>query len=74
MPIYIPQKIKVRYYSINETLMIKEYWNLIGPEPFLTVTWELDFSQACSFDTMLMNHNNSHFTQIPDKTNAMIFL
>ena len=24
--------------------------------------------------TMLMNHQNYHFTQIPDKTNDMIFL
>ena len=54
--------------------MIKEYWNLIGREPFLAITWELDFSQACSFRRMLMNHKNFHFTQIPDKTNDMIFL
>ena len=55
-------------------LMIKEYGNLIGQEPFLALTWELDFSQACSFCRMLMNHNNFHFTQVPDKTNNMIFL
>ena len=55
-------------------LMIKEYWNPIGQEPFLAITWELDFSQACSFLRMLMNHNNFRFTQIPDKTNDMIFL
>ena len=54
--------------------MIKEYWNLIGREPFLAVTWEPDFSQACSFCRMLMNHKNFHFTQIPDKTNDVIFL
>ena len=54
--------------------MIKEYWNLIGWEPFLSLTWELDFSQACSFCRMLMNHKNFDFTQIPDKTNDMIFL
>ena len=73
MPIYI-SKIKVRYQSINEILTIKEYWNLIGWEPFLAVTWEPDFSQACSFHRMLMNHKNFHFTQIPDKTNDVIFL
>ena len=55
-------------------LMIKEYWNLIGWEPFLSLTWELDFSQACSFRRMLMNHKNFDFTQIPDKTNDVIFL
>ena len=54
--------------------MIKEYWNLIGREPFLAITWEPDFSQACSFRRMLMNHKNFHFTQIPDKTNDVIFL
>ena len=54
--------------------MIKEYWNLIGREPYLSLTWELDFSQACSFCRMLMNHKNFHFTQIPDKNNDMIFL
>ena len=54
--------------------MIKQYWNLIGQEPFLSLTWELDFSQACSFCRMLMNHKNFDFTQIPDKTNDAIFL
>ena len=64
MPIYMP-KIKVRYYSITEILMIKEYWNLIGQELFLATTWKLDFSQACSFCKMLMNHRNFYLTQIP---------
>ena len=72
-PIYMP-KIKVRYKSISEILTIKEYWNLIDREPFLAITWELDFSQVCSFRNMLMNHNKFHFTQIPDKTNNVIFL
>ena len=52
-------------------LMIKEYWNLIGQERFLAITWELDFSQACSFRRILMNHNNFYFTQIPGKTYDM---
>ena len=52
----------------------KEYWNLIGQEPFLAITWELDFSQACSFRRMLMNHKNFHFTNISDKTHDVIFL
>ena len=55
-------------------MTIKEYWNLIGQEPFLAITWELDFSQACSFRRMLMNHKNFHFTQTPDKTNDVILL
>ena len=54
--------------------MLKEYWNLIGSEPFLSLTGEQDFSQACSFRTMLMNRKNFDFTQIPDKTNNVIFL
>ena len=73
MPIYIP-KIRVRYQSINEILTIKEYWNLIGREAFLTMTWELDFSQACSFRRMLNDHKNFRFTPIPDKINDFIFL
>ena len=55
-------------------MTIKEYWNLIGRKPFLAITWEPDFSQACSFRRMLMNHKNFHFTQIPDKNNDVIFL
>ena len=58
---------------ISEISTIKEYWNLIGREQFLAITWEPDFSQACSFCRMLMSHKDSHFTQIPDKTNDMIF-
>ena len=54
--------------------MIKEYWNLIGWEPFFSLTWELDFSQACNFRRMLMSHKNFDFTKIPDKTNDVIVL
>ena len=53
--------------------MIKQYWNLIGRETFLFLTLELDFSQAFSFHRMQMNHKNFDFTQIPDKTNDVIF-
>ena len=55
-------------------MTIKEYWNLIDREPFLAITWELGFSQACSFHRMLMNFKNFHLIQIPDKTNDMVFL
>ena len=55
-------------------MTIKECWNLIGRDTFLAITWELDFSQACSLHRMLMNHKNFYFTQIPDKTNDVIFL
>ena len=50
------------------------YWRLKNTEISLAITWEPDFSQACSFCRMLTNHKNSHFTQIPDKTNVAIFL
>ena len=73
MPIYMP-KIKVRYWYISQILTIKEYWYLIGQEPFLAIPWEPDFSQGCSFCRTLMNHKNFHFTQIPDKTNDVTFL
>ena len=73
MPIYM-SKIKVRYLSISEISTIREYWNLTDREQFLAITWEPDFSQACNFRRMLMNHKNFRFTQIPDKTNDMIFL
>ena len=73
MPIYMP-KIKVKSSSISEISTTKEYWNLFGQEQFLAITWEPDFSQACSFNRMLMNHKNFCFTEIPDKTNDTIFL
>ena len=72
MPICVA-KINVRYQSINEILTIKDYWNLIGQKSFLAITWEPDFSQACSFRRMLKNHKN-FFTGIPDKSNDLIFL
>ena len=53
--------------------MIKEYWNLIGQEPFLSITGELDFSQAYSFRRMLMNPKNFYFTQVSDITKDVIF-
>ena len=54
--------------------MIKECWNLIGQKIFLDITWKPDFSQACSFRRMLMNHKNFHFTQITGKTDDVVFL
>ena len=66
-------KIKVRYESIHEILTIKEYWNLIRPQPILAITWEPDFSQTCSFYRILKDHKNFHFIPIPDKANHLIF-
>ena len=66
---------KVRYQSINEIVTIKEYWKLIGREPFLAIiTWEPDFSHVCSFCRMLKRHKNFRFTTNPDKTKDFIFL
>ena len=59
---------------IEILLTIKKYWNLTGREPFWAITWKLDFSQACSFHRMLMNHKSIHFSQISDNTNDVIFL
>ena len=73
MPIHMA-KIKVRYFSNSEILTIKEYWNLIGQEQFLAITWEPDFPQAWRFRRMLMKHRNFRFTQIPDKTSDTIVL
>ena len=41
----------------NEILRIKEYWNLIDRELFLAITWEPDFSKACSFCRMSMKNH-----------------
>ena len=64
--------------SKSDINLLLKYWRLknteISMEPFLAITWEPDFSQACSFRRMSMNHKNFHFTQIPDKTNDIIFL
>ena len=69
MPIYMP-KIKVRYQSLSEILVIKEsHWR----RAIFGYSVRTRFSQACSFCRMLRNHKYFHFTQIPDTTNDMIF-
>ena len=55
-------------------MTIKEYWNIIGRDPFLAITWETNFYQACCFCRMLMSQMNFRFTPISDKTNDEIFL
>ena len=55
--------------------LLVKYWQLKNTEISLAdnnfwLTWDPDFSQACR---MLMNHKKFCFTQIPDKTNDMIF-
>ena len=72
--VYLHAKNQSQILIYSEILTIKKYWNLIGWEPFSAITWGPDFSQACSFRRMLMNHKNFHFTQIPDKNNDVIFL
>ena len=41
-------------------MTIKEYWNLIGREPFLAITWEPDFFQASSFLAVLVHVNEPY--------------
>ena len=65
--------------SKSDINLLVKYWRLKNTEISLAeshfwITWELDFSQACSFRRMLMNHKNFYFTQISDKTNDTIFL
>ena len=64
--------------SKSDINLLVKYWRLKKTEISLAkslfwLTWEPDFSQACSIPRMLVNHKNCHFTQIPDKTNDMIF-
>ena len=62
--------------SKSDINLLVKYWRLKNTKISLAESnfWEPDFSQACSFCRMLMNHKNFHFTQIPDKTNDAIFL
>ena len=65
--------------SKSDINLLVKYWRLKNTEISLAeshfwLTWEPNFSQVCSFCRMLMNHKNFHFTQIPDKTNDLIFL
>ena len=51
--------------------LLVKYWRLKNTEISLAkghfwLTWELDFSQACNFRRMLMNHKNFHLIQISD--------
>ena len=65
--------------SKSDINLLIKYWRLKNTEISLAkshfwLTWEPDFSQACSFRRMLRNHKNFRFTQIPDKVNDVIFL
>ena len=55
--------------------LLVKYWWLKNTEISLAEShFSQDFSQAWRFCRMLINHKNFHFTQIPDKTNDVIFL
>ena len=73
MATYMP-KIKVRYTSISEILTIKEYWNLIGPEPLFAIIWETRFFPSMQFSQNVNESEGLSLTQIRDKTNDKIFL
>ena len=49
---------------------MKSHW----PGESLAINLELGFSQASSFDRILMTHKNFHFTSSPNKSNDKIFL
>ena len=79
-------KISKKSYNGSRIMTMHHFWAQSGPftsnnffffswlRAIFAFTWELDFSQACSFLKMLMNHKNFDFTQIPGKTNDIIFL
>ena len=57
-------KLHSRYFYWADNLQFFTYRSRAKP----------DFSQACSLYIMLLNHKNFCFTQIPNKTNNVIFL
>ena len=63
-------QILIYLWNTDDLRILKSHWL----RAIFAFTWELDFSQACSFLRMLMNHKNFDFTQIPGKTNDIIFL
>ena len=63
-------QILIYWWNSDDLRILKYHWL----RAIFAFTWEVDFSQACSFLRMLMNHENFDFTQIPGKTNDMIFL
>ena len=78
-PCFLHPCLSICQKSKSDINLLVKYWRLKNTEISLAeshfwITWELDFSQACSFRRMLMNHKNFHLTQIPDKTNGVIFL
>ena len=63
-------QILIYKWNTDDLRILKSHWL----RAIFAFTWELDFSQACSFLRMLMNHRNFDLTQIPDKTNDVVFL
>ena len=56
--------------NINDSRILQSHW----PGTIFGSNLSTRFSQGCSFRRMLMNHKNFRFTQMPDKSNDMIFL
>ena len=63
-------QILIYYWNTDELKILKSHCL----RAIFVFTSELEFSQACSFLRMLMNHKNCDFTQIPVKTDDLIFL
>ena len=57
-------------WNTDDLRILKSHWL----RAIFSFTWELDFSQACSFLRVLMNHKTFDFTQIPNKTYEVNFL
>ena len=78
-PCFFHSRLSTCQKSKSDINLFVKYWRLKNTEISLAeslfwLTWEPDFSQACSFHRMLMNHVNFNFTQIPSNTNGMIIL
>ena len=63
-------QILIYQWNTDDLRILKSHWL----RAIFAFTWGLDFSQACSFLRMFMNHENFDLTQISGKINDMSFL
>ena len=64
-----PSQILIYVWNTDGLRILKSQW----PRAIFVFTWQLELSQACSFLRMLLTPKNFDFTQIPHKTNDVIF-
>ena len=55
-------QILIYLWNTDDLRILKTHWL----RAIFAFTWELDFSQPCSFLRILMNHKKFGFTQISD--------